>query len=376
MNKNPAKIILEFQKIPKLKQDKTFLEISGYPHYENVCSNILRFFLDPNNEHGLKDLFLNSLVKCIEPDFICDYTQENIEVTREFVTSQKNKLDLLIETGQYVIGIENKIFHFLANDLNDYSQSISAQCKLSEKKPIAIVLSLNHLTNQQDIEKIKVSGFKNITYTDLFENIKKSWGDYITTSNPKYEIFLKDFIKSIQNLIPRTMENKELRNFFKENAEDINELTAEFLNYRNSLFNKVNPLLHMLPKSEYAPNCIKQWIFKGEGGEVASCLVHDYLIDNKYRIAIDANIAISGWEITVFGRDSIVPGSNDYLINTLCRQKGFLPKPIDQYKINERIVYATFDTDAEIELVAGSLRDVLSRIEQYKTKTDSTILPT
>ena len=25
----------------------TFQEISGYPHYENVCSNILAFYLDP-----------------------------------------------------------------------------------------------------------------------------------------------------------------------------------------------------------------------------------------------------------------------------------------------------------------------------------------
>ena len=23
-------------------------EIAGYPHYENVCSNLLKFFLDPN----------------------------------------------------------------------------------------------------------------------------------------------------------------------------------------------------------------------------------------------------------------------------------------------------------------------------------------
>ena len=32
---------------------KTFMDISGYPHYENVVSNILKFFLDYIAVYGL-----------------------------------------------------------------------------------------------------------------------------------------------------------------------------------------------------------------------------------------------------------------------------------------------------------------------------------
>ncbi len=43
---------------------KTFFDVSGFPHYENVISNILAFFFDVNEEHGLKDLWLKSLFEC------------------------------------------------------------------------------------------------------------------------------------------------------------------------------------------------------------------------------------------------------------------------------------------------------------------------
>ena len=43
---------------------KTFFDVTGFPHYENVISNILAFFFDTNEEHGFKDLWLKSLFEC------------------------------------------------------------------------------------------------------------------------------------------------------------------------------------------------------------------------------------------------------------------------------------------------------------------------
>lgn len=37
---------------------QTFLEIAGYPHLENVASNILEFFFDTQAEHQFETLFL------------------------------------------------------------------------------------------------------------------------------------------------------------------------------------------------------------------------------------------------------------------------------------------------------------------------------
>ena len=43
---------------------KTFFDVAGFPHYENVLSNILAFFFYTNEEHNLKDLWIKSLFEC------------------------------------------------------------------------------------------------------------------------------------------------------------------------------------------------------------------------------------------------------------------------------------------------------------------------
>ena len=39
------KLFTEFNKLDKMEDTfVTFMELSGYPHFENVCSNILSFY--------------------------------------------------------------------------------------------------------------------------------------------------------------------------------------------------------------------------------------------------------------------------------------------------------------------------------------------
>jgi len=144
------------------------MEISGYPHYENVCSNILKFYLDPTNEHGLKDLVLNSLLHLIDKDFHFDLDFEQIEVYREHKTINDNRLDLVVLTDNYAIGIENKIFHHLHNDLTDYKNTVKSFC-YNSRKPVCIVLSLNKLTSPEDIKKIAINDFVTLLMSRFFK---------------------------------------------------------------------------------------------------------------------------------------------------------------------------------------------------------------
>lgn len=355
-----TQILLDFKAIPKHKHTKTFMEIAGYPHYENVCSNILKFYLDPANEHGLKDLVLNSLLRNVEKDFKVDADFEKIQIFREYETINNNRLDLLILTDNYAIGIENKIFHHLHNDLTDYHNTIKSKC-YNSKKPICIVFSLNKLTSKDDIEKVSANNFVNVTYEQLFQNIKQSLGGVIENSNNSYINHLTDFIKSIENLTPKTMENKQLWAFFKNNAEAIQELTDSFTEYRNSIYQKIYQLKDVLPQNEFALMVDKQWIYDG------FCLVHDYTINSTYKIAIDTSIDINGWVIKLFGRNS---QSTHYLFNAMCADKDFLPKPFESYEKAERLSYEHFDADTDIAIIAECLSDLLARTEKYKNKVD------
>jgi hypothetical protein len=58
-----TRLLDEFSRLPQLTRvEPTILEIAGYPHYENVASNILAFFLDPKKGHGLGRIVLESLL--------------------------------------------------------------------------------------------------------------------------------------------------------------------------------------------------------------------------------------------------------------------------------------------------------------------------
>jgi hypothetical protein len=339
------------------------MEIAGYPHYENVCSNILKFYLDPTNEHGLKDLVLNSILQLdeVDKDFKFDIDFEGIEVYREYQTLNGNRLDLLLLTENYAIGIENKIFHHLHNDLTDYKNTVESLCN-NLRKPICIVLSLNKLTSKEDLEKITSNNFVNVTYEQVFKKIKQGIGHQLNGLNISYTNHLTDFIKSIENLTPKTMENKALWMFFKNNADTIQELTDNFNEYINFLHQKVYQLNDAITKDEFAPLADKQWIYKEPSLLV---LVFDYTIDSKYKLAVDTTININGWEIQLFGRNG---QSTDFIFNVICKDNNFLPKPFESYERGERLIYYKFDTDTEISVVAKTLTDLLERIENYKKR--------
>ena len=56
------KQFLSEAQIPEIKtKPKTFQGIAQQPHFENVISNIYGFFFNVEEEHDLKDLFINSL---------------------------------------------------------------------------------------------------------------------------------------------------------------------------------------------------------------------------------------------------------------------------------------------------------------------------
>ena len=48
------------------RRQKNYFEVAGFPHYENVASSILAFFFDTNEEHGLRDLWIRSLMECYQ----------------------------------------------------------------------------------------------------------------------------------------------------------------------------------------------------------------------------------------------------------------------------------------------------------------------
>jgi len=155
MNTKELQTFLDNHEIPKIKKKpKTFLGIAKQPHYENVLSNIYAFYFNVNEEHGFGDLFLKSLVECIEGSELKDrnfkdFTDFDIETEYYTegigLTGKKGYIDLLLYNNKQAIIIENKVNHHFDNDLDDYWNSI----RLDEEGPVSkigILLSLKPIS--------------------------------------------------------------------------------------------------------------------------------------------------------------------------------------------------------------------------------------
>ena len=100
------KLIQEFSKLPKAKTKMpTYLEISGQPHFENVCSNILAFYFNTNECHGLKDLVLRSFLESLDEKIEFEDNFETFYFNRSATTSNiakfKEKMYREIDSQPY-----------------------------------------------------------------------------------------------------------------------------------------------------------------------------------------------------------------------------------------------------------------------------------
>ena len=179
------KIVDSFPELPK--RERSMIEIGGCRNDENVNSDYLAFFLREDEEHNLGRLFFDALLEVLE--FKIDDYQGSYEVEREFSTSKKNRIDIVIQSKDknWAIIIENKIYHYLKNDLQDYWDSVNVE----NKKGVILSLKKEH-------EKYH-NLFTNITHKELIDEVKKNLGQNFLAINPKYLPFLQDFILNVEN---------------------------------------------------------------------------------------------------------------------------------------------------------------------------------
>ena len=177
------------------KQEKTFMEISGYPYYENSYSNILAFYFNPKEEHGLNDIMLKSLLEIVKEKnnkLKTNVNLSNTSVFREYTTELGNRIDLVLQNDE----ISNAVKILLSL----YDESIIA----------------------------KENDFINITYSELFYKIRLNLKDYVDIQN-KWYIYLTDFMKNLEgDKIDKDME-EIIKEWIKIHQEEINEF-YELLN--------------------------------------------------------------------------------------------------------------------------------------------------
>jgi PD-(D/E)XK nuclease superfamily len=290
-----ADLFAGLKNLPKaVNRDPTFMEIAGYPHFENVCSNILSFYLQPSNNHGFGTLFLDVLAMLIDEEIVID--GQGIEVRREEPTKKGSRIDLVIESDNYVFGIENKIYADLNNPFCDYSNHLDS---LSNDRQVhKILLSLRSVQTSPQL-----CGFYPLSYEVFFQKVLANISSCFLTGHEPHATFLRDFIQTIQNLQKSNTMDLQRLEYFRNNQQDITALLDEVDNFRKDIRMKTQQLKEIVTCEDISTYNIASGLWTSSRSLVA---VNWYIIKvtDSFWLQLDLFLTPAGWKMQFFNSNS------------------------------------------------------------------------
>jgi len=333
----------EFGKLPgRVERPPTFLEIAGYPHHENVCSNILAFYLDPGQPHGLGTLLLDALWRVGNIVPAGEGIGGNVSVEREVVTAAGNRIDLLIGSDTHAVVIENKIRAGIGNPLADYSAHLDRLAPEGREKH-RFLLTLSP-TDEGDRW-----GFTNLTYPGFVDEIRAMLGHYVSGADTRYLTLLLDFLTTLEHLPKETRMDKRFVGLLSERGDEIETLLGQIKTFKDELRKKVRALGTLVDVDDYEN--VGQWFYREETS-LYDVLVHDISVSADLPVYIDTTIYPSGWEVSVWLRDE--SGAEPRLSDLLRRLDITLED-------DPEFIHSRFAYDENLERIAPVVQDLVDR---------------
>ncbi len=230
-------------KIPKpTKGVKTLFDVMKQPHLENVWSNIYAFFFNPEEDHGFGNLFLRTLVEIIKEkqhgrDFVA-MADEYIDIKTEDSTDDSKRLDIALQSDNYAILIENKVYADLYNNLGVYWRNYPQYDKNNKQ---GVVLSLYPKTislegrgKELDHDPEK---WVNVTHLELMKRVSKNLHYCLLNGSDKYLSFFREFYQNIKN-ITMAMDNENMQ-FYIDNIAQLKEINLHLNGIKDLVFKQI-----------------------------------------------------------------------------------------------------------------------------------------
>ncbi|MBR3224422.1 MAG: PD-(D/E)XK nuclease family protein [Atopobiaceae bacterium] len=231
--KRLRKLLLKLRRanLDKPKRRATFMEVAGMERREVTISRLLAFFMESEAEHGLGDLWMQSLLSAAtEADARFDPKALQTSPTScstEVVCANARRdlrIDIVAETPDVVLGIENKIGASLYNDLAAYA--VQVRNMAGGRVPLLLTLTLRDEGSATSgwaarCEECGVS-LCNVTYDALFARVKEGAGNAMLSADQEWLGHMRDFMITIENLGETRMQfDTELFAFMVENGPEI-----------------------------------------------------------------------------------------------------------------------------------------------------------
>lgn len=286
MNKQQSlETFLKNVKLPKpVRRKRTFFDISGTSHYELAISNWYAYFFDQEEDHGLGNLFIECLLELVKRKTGKEISLRFFKVQKEVATKGGKRIDILVsgieeDERKYII-IENKINHWLNNDLDAYWQ----HCVGAEDSKVGVILSLNRETVPLTVQH----KFVNVQHCDIINLVKEKMSTY----KQEASYYLNEFITTIENLYTDLTMDEEVKFYFDHVKEcsqiyQIRKKTYQFV------VNQIKEAANMLALSTDGGD-YHRYLFEN-GRDAYYNIIYDNLLDSKCQITIAIDLYQQGF---------------------------------------------------------------------------------
>ncbi|MGI8910018.1 MAG: PD-(D/E)XK nuclease family protein [Rubrobacteraceae bacterium] len=287
------KLLDDFRALPgHVERPRTFMEIAGYPHYENVCSNILAFFMDPEESHRLETLVLDALASAGNIAAADEGVGGSVSVEREIVTDAGNRIDILIESDDRAILIENKIYASASNPFGDYAAYLDRRIPDGRAKHKLLLTVF-------PTDEGRKWDFTNLTYKEFVEQIRSLLGRYVSVADTRYLTMFLDFLNTLEHLQRGTRMDQEFVEFLAERSDEVQNLLAEVKGFKDELRSKVQDLGALITVEEYRN--VEQRFWR-TGTLLVDILYYEIRVSANLLVTIEADVVPHGWHILIWSR--------------------------------------------------------------------------
>ena len=206
------------------QKEKTLFSLGGRGYYENPASDLLAFFLKPDAEHGFKALFLQTFLDCMGVDFT-KFGMADVTVSREDKTEEGSRPDIVVQCKDWVLLIENKIYHIPNNPFESYE-------KYGRELPGGKNLSMGILS-PKGIPVPKRPQWKAVSYQNycvaLRHRLVKELFDHAYS---KWVVFAREFILHFENELNQPTMNDNDAKYIEQHMEEIEQAKKLAADYR------------------------------------------------------------------------------------------------------------------------------------------------
>ncbi|WP_164084685.1 PD-(D/E)XK nuclease family protein [Alteromonas flava] len=195
-------------------------EILRIAHTEIRHSNFLAWVLNPNQSHNLRDSFLKWFLKDVFSDsrvpWINEFRVDSIETDKLVVHREYKNIDLLLETSDFVVVIENKLWskeH--SNQLSRYSDTIDKD--FSGKYHAFVFLTPYGESPEQDYDRDLYVTYGYASIVRILNIILDTYGHSLSE---KITTYIKDYVDVLRRHVMQEDEAISIAQEIYKNHKD------------------------------------------------------------------------------------------------------------------------------------------------------------